>query len=195
MSDPFQPMDCTVHGILQAEWVAISFSRGSSWPRDGSLGLPHCRQTLYCLSYLGSSVLKVKGFQFKKKIKWVEITQLSTLGFPSSSDSNASTCNAGDLSSIPGCEEPLEKEMATHSSILAWKIPWTEEPGRLYSPWGLKESDMTKRLTQLIKQLVKVNSINNGVNWHHFLLYSEKIITFIVFMLKIHALNLITSKY
>ena len=32
-----------------------------------------------------------------------------------------------------GCEDPLEKEMATHSSILAWKIPWTEEPGRLHS--------------------------------------------------------------
>ena len=32
-----------------------------------------------------------------------------------------------------GCEDLLEKEMATHSSILAWKIPWTEEPGRLQS--------------------------------------------------------------
>ena len=32
----------------------------------------------------------------------------------------------------------LEKEMATHSSTLAWKIPWMEEPGRLYSPWGRK---------------------------------------------------------
>ena len=37
--------------------------------------------------------------------------------------------------------------MATHSSILAWKIPWTEEPGRLYSPWGHKELDTTKQLT------------------------------------------------
>ena len=32
--------------------------------------------------------------------------------------------------------------MATHSSILAWRIPWTEKPGGGYSPWGLKESDM-----------------------------------------------------
>ena len=32
-----------------------------------------------------------------------------------------------------GWEDPLEKEMATHSSILAWKIPWTEEPGNLQS--------------------------------------------------------------
>ena len=38
-----------------------------------------------------------------------------------------------------GREDLLEKEMATHSSILAWKIPWTEERGRLYSPWGRKE--------------------------------------------------------
>ena len=45
-----------------------------------------------------------------------------------------------------GREDLLEKEMANHSSILAWKIPWTEKPGRLHSPWGRKESDMTERL-------------------------------------------------
>ena len=39
--------------------------------------------------------------------------------------------------------------MATHSSILAWKVPWTEEPGGL-SPWGHRESDTTERLTQSI---------------------------------------------
>ena len=39
---------------------------------------------------------------------------------------------------------PLEKGMATHSSILAWRIPWTEEPGRAYSPWGHKELDTTE---------------------------------------------------
>ena len=42
-----------------------------------------------------------------------------------------------------GQEDPLEKEMATYSSIFAWRIPWTEEPGG-YSPWGLKESDSTE---------------------------------------------------
>ena len=42
-----------------------------------------------------------------------------------------------------GREDPLEKDMAIHSSILAWKIPWIEEPGGLYSPWGRKELDMT----------------------------------------------------
>ena len=42
-----------------------------------------------------------------------------------------SACNAGDLGSIPGLGRSLEEEMATHSSILAWRIPWTEEPGGL----------------------------------------------------------------
>ena len=44
-------------------------------------------------------------------------------------------------------EDPLEKGMATHSNILVWRIPWTEEPGGLFSSWGHKQSDMTERLT------------------------------------------------
>ena len=43
-----------------------------------------------------------------------------------------------------GQEDRLEKEMATHYSILVWEIPWTEEPGGL---WGRKESDTTERLS------------------------------------------------
>ena len=46
-----------------------------------------------------------------------------------------------------GQANPLEKGLATHSSILACSIPWTEEPGALHSPWGHKESDRTERLT------------------------------------------------
>ena len=45
-----------------------------------------------------------------------------------------------------GGEDPLEEEMAAHSSILAWKIPWTEEPGRLQGPCGHKGSDTTEQL-------------------------------------------------
>ena len=44
--------------------------------------------------------------------------------------------NAGDIRDMgltPGLEDPQEENMATHSSILAWRIPWTEEPGRLQS--------------------------------------------------------------
>ena len=44
-----------------------------------------------------------------------------------------------------GQEEPQAKGMATHSSILVWGIPWTEEPGRLHNPWGPKESDTTEQ--------------------------------------------------
>ena len=46
--------------------------------------------------------------------------------------------NAGDVGSIPGQEDPLEEEMATHSSTLAWRIPWREKPGRLQSLGSIK---------------------------------------------------------
>ena len=49
-------------------------------------------------------------------------------------------------------EDPLEKGMATHSNTLAWRIPWTEESGGVYSPWGgCKESDTTEQLTHTPK--------------------------------------------
>ena len=51
--------------------------------------------------------------------------------FPGGSDGKASDYNAGDPGSMPRWEDLLEKEMATHSSIFAWKIPWTEKPSRL----------------------------------------------------------------
>ena len=47
------------------------------------------------------------------------------LGFPCGSAGKESACNVGDLGSIPGLEDPLEKGKATHSSILTWRIPWT----------------------------------------------------------------------
>ena len=63
------------------------------------------------------------------------------MGFPGSSDGEESTCNARDQIRSLGQEDPLEKGMATHSTLLAWRIPWTEEPG------GFKESDTTEQLT------------------------------------------------
>ena len=50
-------------------------------------------------------------------------------------------------------EDPLEKGMATHPSILAWRKPWTEEPAGLYSPQSCKESDTTEQLTLHLKLL------------------------------------------
>ena len=53
------------------------------------------------------------------------------MGFPDGSVVKNPFANAGNVGSIPGLGDPLEKEMATHSSILAWGILQTEEPGRL----------------------------------------------------------------
>ena len=56
---------------------------------------------------------------------------LLTLGFPDGSDGKESACNAGDLISIPGLGRSPGEGMTTHSSIFAWIIPRTEEPGGL----------------------------------------------------------------
>ena len=58
------------------------------------------------------------------------------MGFPCGSVSKESVFNAGatgEPGPISGQEDPLKEEMATHSSILAWEIPWTEKPGGLQS--------------------------------------------------------------
>ena len=55
------------------------------------------------------------------------------MDFPGGSDGKASAYNSREWVQLLGREGLLEKEMATHSSILAWKIPWMEEPGRLQS--------------------------------------------------------------
>ena len=59
--------------------------------------------------------------------------QVNLTSFPGNSDSKASAYNAGDLGSNPRSRRSVEKEMATHSSILAWRIPRMEEPGGLQS--------------------------------------------------------------
>ena len=68
------------------------------------------------------------------------------MGFPGSAAVKNPSINVGDtgdLGSIPGQEDPLEKDMATHSSILAWETLWTEEPGGPQSMGVTKESDTT----------------------------------------------------
>ena len=56
-----------------------------------------------------------------------------------------SACKVGDQVQSLGQEDPLEREMATHSSILAWRIPWTEEPGGLHTVHGIAELDLTEQ--------------------------------------------------
>ena len=62
------------------------------------------------------------------------------MGLPGRSDSKESACNVGDPVQSLCREDPLEKGIVTHSSILAWRIPWTEEPGRPQS-MGFQELD------------------------------------------------------
>ena len=130
------PMDCSlsgssVHGIFQArvlEWIAISFSKGSSRPRN---------QT---------RVSSIAGRFFTS---WATILHSTYVHF------KRSICLTQTVKHLPamretrvrflGREDPLEKEMAIHSSTLAWRIPWTEEPDRLQS-MGHKESDTTEWL-------------------------------------------------
>ena len=77
-------------------------------------------------------------------MKWKKLESIIQ-GFPGGSKDKASACNTGDLGSIPGSGRSLEKEMATHSSTLAWKIRGLKSLVG-YSPWGHKESDKTERL-------------------------------------------------
>ena len=57
----------------------------------------------------------------------------SNRGFPGGSEGEESTCKAGDLSQSLGSEYHVDEGVAIHSSVLAWRIPWTEEPGGLQS--------------------------------------------------------------
>ena len=61
--------------------------------------------------------------------------------FKHDSDSKESACDAGDP--VLGGEDPMEEEMGTYSSILAWKIPWTEEPGGLQSMGSQSQTRMS----------------------------------------------------
>ena len=92
----------------------------------------------------------VEIFFFKILTTWegpylLEI-YIKNLSFPSGTDGKESFYNAGDLGSIPGLGRSLEKGMATHSSILAWRIPRTKGLCSLvgYSPQGRKDSDATE---------------------------------------------------
>ena len=111
--------DSSVHWILQAkilEWVVIPFSREFSQP---------------------SHWTRVSCFAGRFFTIWDKF-QIFTSPWLTGRDSLVaqlvkSACNVGDLGWIPGLARSPEKEMATHSSILAWKIPWMEEPGGLQS--------------------------------------------------------------
>ena len=103
-------------------------------------------KAIYChtayLTYMQSTLCKMPGWMKLKlesrlpgEISITSDIQMIPGGFPGGSDGKESACNLGDPSLIPGSgrSDPLEKGMATHSSILSWRIPRTEEPGRVQS--------------------------------------------------------------
>ena len=128
--------DSFVRGIFQArvlDWVAVAFSHFLSL------------DNLYRGNYTVFVFLWLAYFY-------------DLLGFPGDSDNKESACKARDLGSISGWEDPLEKEMTTHSTILAWRIPWTEEPG----VHEVTESDMTEQLSLSLISLVRMSlSVNH----------------------------------
>ena len=77
------------------------------------------------------------------------------MGFPGDPVVKNPPANAGDTGSIPGSGRSLEEERATHSSILAWEIPWTEEPGGLQSLESQRVGHYlaTKQQQQIVKYI------------------------------------------
>ena len=71
--------------------------------------------------------------QSQTRLKRLSSSRLTLGGFLGGSVGKESACNIGDVGSILSPEDSLEEGMATHSSVLAWEIPWTEEPGGLHS--------------------------------------------------------------
>ena len=107
--------------------VDCHFLLQRTFPTQGSNpGLLHCRQTLYRLSHQGSLVNSHKRAP-KTIAFWFDSTSLVA-----QTVKRLPTMWETRLQSL-GWEDPLEKEMATHSSTLAWKTPWMEESSRLHS--------------------------------------------------------------
>ena len=114
MSDSLWSMDCSppgssVHRILQAEyWSRLPFPSPGRFPNSGS------NPWVLCFLHWQAGSLPLGPLSWWLR-EWRNYLQ----------------CRKPSL--IPGQEDPPEKAMAPHSSTLAWKIPWTEEPGRLQS--------------------------------------------------------------
>ena len=122
---------------------SLSFLQGIFPTQGSNLGLLHCKQILYQLSrkpYQSNNKLT----KHKKIIKnWMHAMYIWS--FQGSSAVEESACHSGDASSISGLGSSFKKEVETHSSILSWEIPRTEDPEGLQSMRSQKEPDMTQR--------------------------------------------------
>ena len=116
---PDLPLETTVRtGHGTTDWFQIG-----KGVRQGCILSP-CLFSLYA-----EYIMRNAGLEAQAGIKIAG----SNINNPGRSGGNKSACKRETRVQSLGWEDPLEKEMATHSSILAWRIPWTEEPGRLQS--------------------------------------------------------------
>ena len=121
-------MDYTVHRILQTrilEWVAFPFSGGSFQHRGQTQA--SCTAGGFFTSWTTREATNTFTFFQGLTLHWTSLVAQMV--------KRLSTMQETQVGS-QGQEDPLEKEMAAHSSTIAWKIPWTEEPGRLQSMWS-----------------------------------------------------------
>ena len=128
----------SAHEILQArilEWVVIPFSRGSSWPRDQTQISDTAGFWSQHLALWSVYSLILSRFLFRDTLlniciidwwtlNWAPLVTQTVKSLPAMQDTQVQSL---------GQEDPLEKEMATHSNILAWRISWAEVPDGLQS--------------------------------------------------------------
>ena len=112
----------------------IDTSYGKKEISDGNIFKSNTKYNLKKIKFRGDTVLWFPiNKTFLKCNIYYKASMRQAQGFPGGSEGKVSASNAGDPSSVPGSGRSLEKEMATHSGTLAWKIPWMEKPGRLQS--------------------------------------------------------------
>ena len=148
------PKDCSppgsyVHGILQArilEWVAVSFSRGSSWPRDQTW--VSCTAGRFFTTWapreatredtiLSEISQSETNAMWSLQGSWLESPRDGGAWRAAGHGVAKSQTRLSDFT-FTFHFHALEKAMATHSSVLAWRTPWTEEPGGLQSMGSLR---------------------------------------------------------
>ena len=107
--------------------------KGESWTMCQNLNAERGRNFLFKNVKCCLKNDRIDFFMYIQAFLWIVTFKGFTLGFPGGSDGKESAYNAGDPVPPLDREDPLEKGMAAHSSVLAWRIPWTEEPGWLQS--------------------------------------------------------------
>ena len=148
---PKRPAGSITHEVLYNNTEYVQENREVDEIKKGSANLTSGTINIYRVGGRGQDWKET----WQRRSEWDKEKQKRTMtrrkerGRPlasrGGSDGKEPACNEGDLGSIPRLGRSLEKRTATHSSILAWRIPWPGEPGG-YSPGRCKESDATETL-------------------------------------------------